>query len=358
MFTTAATRRRRPPTPFTLDESASPDPDPHGLPTEHSVFAATTAAPAPLHRQVDEALRSGDPSRLVSCRAVPPTDEADELLTLLSLQDLALAPLQRLGSRAAFHGHPSVADLQHRLQGTYLERLRRRSRSTRVGLPDGVSGVRRAAALERVPAVYRWLRDDADWDQMVAFLAVEGGPDAGFDDLVALAQIGIQGVPKVALAQNYWDEMGGGRPERVHTELHHRLVDAVDMPRLARDDLATPALDRTALNGVLATNRWLQPELIGALGVLELQAGPRCRAVVGGLERLGAGEGAIDFYREHADVDPVHGKDWLDRVVEPLSEDPSWARRMVDGAVWRHVVNHRFFAWWDGRLVGAGAGLA
>jgi hypothetical protein len=54
----------------------------------------------------------------------------------------------------------------------------------------------------------------------------------------------------------------------------------------------------------------------------------------------------------------VHGKDWLDRVVEPLSEDPSWARRMVDGAVWRHVVNHRFFAWWDGRLVGAGAGLA
>jgi hypothetical protein len=127
------------------------------------------------------------------------------------------------------------------------------------------------------------------------------------------------------------------------------------MPRLARDDLATPALDRTALNGVLATNRWLQPELIGALWVLELQAGPRCRAVVGGLERLGAGEDAIDFYREHADVDPVHGKDWLDRVVEPLSEDPSWARRMVDGAVWRHVVNHRFFAWWDGRHVAAGA---
>jgi hypothetical protein len=349
MFTTAATRHRRPPTPFAPDEPPAVELDPHELPTEHAVFAAATARPTPLHRQVDQALRSGDPSRLVSCRAVPPVDESDGLLTLLSLQDLALAPLHRLGSRAAFHGHPSVADLQHRLQIAYLERLRRRSATTRLALPDGVAGVRRAAALDRVPAVYKWLRDEADWDQMVAFLAVEGGPDAGFDDLVALAQIGIGGVPKVALAQNYWDEMGGGRPERVHTELHHRLVDAVEMPRVARADLPAPALDRMALNGVLATNRWLQPELIGALGVLELQAGPRCRAVVGALERLGAGEDALDFYREHAEVDPVHGKDWLDRVVEPLSEDPSWARRMVDGAVWRHVVNDRFFAWWDGR---------
>ena len=86
------------------------------------------------------------------------------------------------------------------------------------------------------------------------------------------------GVPKVALAENYWDEMGRGRTERVHTELHHRLVDAIDMPRLARTELATPALDRMTLNGLLATHRWLQPELLGLLGVLELQAGPggRC----------------------------------------------------------------------------------
>jgi hypothetical protein len=34
-------------------------------------------------------------------------------------------------------------------------------------------------------------------------------------------------------------------------------------------------------------------------------------------------------------------------VVVPLAEDPAWARRMVDGAVWRHVVNDRFFGWWQ-----------
>jgi hypothetical protein len=249
----------------------------------------------PLSRRVDEALASGDPSQLRACRAVPPADERDALLTLLTLQDLALAPLHQLGARAEFHGHPAAVEILHPLQRSYIDRLRRRSEAGRVELPDGVDGVRRAASIDRVPAVYVWLRDDAEWDQLVRFLTLEGGPDASFDDLVALAQVGIGGVPKAALAENYWDEMGRRRPERVHTELHNRLVTAIDMPHVARTELATPALDRMALNGVLATNRWLQPELLGSLGVLELQAGPRCRAVVGALERLGATEDALDF---------------------------------------------------------------
>lgn len=315
------------------------------LPTTHRIHPPRRrTAAAPLHLRVDNALRSGDPEQLRACRRVWAVDERDELLTLLALHDLSLAPLHRLGDRASFHGHPSVAELQHKLQADYIERMRDRVHHERRGLPDGVAGVRRAAAIDRVPGVYHWIRDVADRDQLVHFLAVEGGPDAGFDDLVALAQVGIGGVPKVALAENYWDELGRGRVDRVHTELHHRLVDAVDMPRVPRQELPTEALDRLALNGVLATSRWLQPELLGALGVLELQAGPRCRAVVGGMERLGLCRDASEFYREHADTDPRHGKDWLDRVVEPLSVDPSWARRMADGALWRHTVNDRFFA--------------
>jgi len=299
-----------------------------------------------LHRRVDAALSSGDPEQLRACRQMPPAGERDELLTMLSLLDLALAPLHQLGPRVEFHGHPSTAELQHRLVSVYLDRLRRRSGPLRLDLPDGVAGVRRAGFLDRVPPVYEWLRDEADWDQMVEFLTAAAYPDTGLDDLVALAQVGICGVPKVALGEHYWDEMGRGRPDRVHTQLHHRLVDAVGMPRRPRVSLATPALDRRALHGVLATHRWLQPELLGALGVVELQAGPRSRAVAGALERLGASEDALDFYREHAEAGRRHGKDWLDRVVEPLAEDPAWARRMVDGALWRHVVDDRFFRWW------------
>ena len=197
-----------------------------------SSLGPAAADAAPLHRRAEAALSSGDPDQLRACRQVPPADERDELLTLLSLHDLALSPLHLLGERATFHGHPATAELQHPLQAATSLGLRRRSHRLRRSVPDGVAGVRRAAALDRVPAVYEWLRDEADWDHLVRFLAIEGGPDAGFDDLVALGQIGIDGVPKLALAENYWDEMGRGRFERVHTELHHRLVDAVDMQRV------------------------------------------------------------------------------------------------------------------------------
>src|SRR5690606_32551419 len=100
---------------------------------------------------------------------------------------------------------------------------------------------------------------------------------------------------------------------------------------------------RLALGGVLVTNRKYQPEALGALGLLELQAGPRCRAVLRALDRLDAPADAYPFYEEHAVADPRHGKEWLDRVIRPLAEAPVWATGMVRGARWRAEVNRRFF---------------
>ena len=116
------------------------------------------------------------------------------------------------------------------------------------------------------------------------------------------------------------------------------------MPVIPRHEQPTSGLLRTALGGILATNRVLQPEMVGALGLLELQAGPRCRRVVQALERLGAPEGAFPFYVEHEQVDPHHGKAWLDNAVAHLGQDPAWAEGMVRGARWRAQVNNAFFA--------------
>jgi hypothetical protein len=95
---------------------------------------------------------------------------------------------------------------------------------------------------------------------------------------------------------------------------------------------------------MLATNRALQPEMIRALGLLEMQAGPRCRRVVSALRRLEAPAGAFPFYEEHASADPRHGKDWLERGVRSLVDaTPAWGPRIVRGARWRSDVNRRLF---------------
>ena len=301
-------------------------------------------ATTPLADAVAHGLDRGDEAALDEALEIHPVGRRDAALALSQLHDLHLAPITELGDRVRFQHHPTVATLKQRLERTFLERL------PTSGVPggDAVAGMRKVAARDLVPPVYDWIADEAELDEVRAYLSLEGGPDGGFDDLVALCQVGIEGEAKVELATNYWDEMGRGSLAEVHTELHRRMAAALGLEHVERREQPVEALERSLLGSTLATNRALQPELIGALGLLELQAGPRCRRVVKGLRRLGCGEEALAFYEEHAVADPRHGKDWLDHVVGPLAERfPQWGPRIVRGAHWRSIVNGRFFAMAD-----------
>lgn len=263
---------------------------------------------------------------------------------LLGVYELWNAPITSLGGRERWQNHPGVASLKWRLEAHFVALLDEWTAGAGPTSADAGAAMRRIARRDD-DGVYEWLATTADLDQLHRFLALEGGPDAGFDDLVATCQVGLVGGPKVVMGANYWDEMGRGRVEGVHTALHGRMVAALALPRIPRAQLPQSSLDRTALNGLLATNRRLQPELVGALGLLELQAGLRCRKVVQALTRLGAPADALPFYEEHATTDPRHGKEWLDGVVAPLvDEHPDWGPRIVRGAAWRAEVNRRMFA--------------
>ena len=302
-----------------------------------------TCALHPLFTQLTTSLGGGGRGLGGLSDAVP-LDWRDLLLTLSAIHDLHSAPLGELDGGERFQHHPAVAALKWKLEEAFVAELVRRDEAEDWDLPEPAAAAMRAiGARGLVPHVYHWLAEDADRNEVAEFLALEGGPDGGFDDLVAACQIGLDGEPKLELARNYWDEMGNGSLARVHTELHRKLSRALGLVPPAREVQPVAALERSVLTGVLATNRWLQPELLGALGLLELQAGPRCRKVVAALERIGAGEDALDFYVEHATVDPRHGKDWVDNAVAPFEADPRWAPGIVRGARWRSIVNAGFF---------------
>jgi hypothetical protein len=265
----------------------------------------------------------------------------EAMATLLDIHALHLAPLTELDGAEEWQHHPRVIALKQRLE----ERLRSRLDEPATAVDDAAEMMRRLAHDESVPLIYDWLAEEASLDELVEFVSFEGGPDADFDDLVAICQVGLSGLPKLTLGANYRDEMGRGDLVDVHTELHGRMVAALGVRAVPTDQLPVSALERKALNGYLATNRSLQPELLGSLGFIECQAGPRCRRVVAAMRRLEVPDGALPFYEEHAAADPRHGKDWLDHAVRPLAlEHPRWAERMVTGAMWRATVNRRFFA--------------
>jgi hypothetical protein len=312
--------------------------------------AATTAIARTLVDKLQHALRTGEPA-LAAVADAEPRDDRDRLLTLQVIHDLHVGDIDQVGDAVRWQHHPAVATLKTRLEQEVLASLDAMADGATIDADaDAVAAIRAIARQDLVPEVYEWVATDASWDELVSFLALEGGPDAGFDDLVAACQVGLRGEPKLELARNYWDEMGRGTLDEVHTELHHQLCEAIDMPRIPRDELPTSALLRTTLGGILATNRVLQPEMIGALGLLELQAGPRCRQVVKAFERLDAPAGAFPFYVEHRDVDPHHGKAWLDNAIAPLADDPRWAAGMVRGARWRAAANAAFFTDMAGRF--------
>lgn len=273
-----------------------------------------------------------------------PVNRRDRFLTLLCLYDIHTAPLPTVEAAAKYQWHPTLTELKRRLEAMWIAELDEAPLPSSVDQTSAVAALRSITALDRVPVVYHWLASEATWQETVWFLALEGGPDAGFDDLVSACQLGLREGPKLELGSNYWDEMGNGRLEEVHTVLHDRMVAAVDMPRIERRDQLVSALERSALGGLLATNRALQPEMLGALGLLESQAGPRCRMVVRAFDRLHAPADARPFYAVHADVDPIHGKNWLNNAIAPLeAEQPHWRLAMIRGAWWRSQLNSAFF---------------
>lgn len=305
--------------------------------------------PSLLADQLTSALRDGGHA-LDLLRSAEPVDRRDLFRTLLTIYDLHTAPLEAVGDAVRFQHHPALSELKGRLEAPWMSELEAAWAAAGdltdcAGADKAVRAMRVVAARDRLPAAYKWLARTATWEQVVEFLALEGGPDGGFDDLIAVCQVGLTGTAKLELSKNFWDEMGQGELAGVHTTLHADLRAALGLREIPREQMGEAALERAALGGLLATNRWLQPEMIGALGLLELQAGPRCRLVLQAFDRLGAPAGAYPFYVEHAEVDPVHGKDWMDKAIEPLAgEKPSWGPRMVKGAWWRSTVNLAFFA--------------
>ncbi len=307
-------------------------------------------SPSRLEDRLGAALRlattTGDDAALRLLADADALDRRDGLAALAAIHDLSLAPVDRLGGTERWQHHPAVAELRLRLEADLVAHLDQLDAETDWDLPDpddAVDSMRRLARLDAVPEVYRWLAEEATFDQLVEFLSLEGGPDGGFDDLVALCQVGLSGRAKLVLGRNYWDEMGRGDERCVHTVLHEQLARALRLQAVPRAEQPVEALERAVLGSFLVLSRAHQPEAVGALGMVELQAGPRCRWVLKALQRLDAPAGAVPFYAEHAEADPRHGKDWLDHAVTELAADPRWARGMVRGARWRALVSRRFF---------------
>jgi len=192
-----------------------------------------------------------------------------------------------------------------RLEGAFLEELRAQAASRAARAPRDVDSFiawfedLKQTGPGQADPLFPWLAEEADIEDFRYFLRQEAAGEAGFEDMLAMAQVKVPAEAKLELANNYWDEMGRGNPKGMHGPMLNALVTQLDLA----PEIETTAWESLALANAMtamATARRYAWHAIGALGVIELTAPGRSRAVADGLRRLGIDGKARSYFELHA----------------------------------------------------------
>jgi hypothetical protein len=183
--------------------------------------------------------------------------------------------------------------------------------------------------------LFPWLAERATMEEMRWFVEQEAAGEAGFDDLLAMAQVKMPVQAKLELARNYWDEMGRGNAKGMHGPMLEALVHALKVTPTIEATLA-PSLALGNTMAALATNRNYAYHALGALGVIELTAPGRAAQVSLALRRLKVSAKARHYFDLHAVLDIKHSEAWNREVFASIvAETPDAAPYIAEGALMR-----------------------
>ena len=166
------------------------------------------------------------------------------------------------------------------------------------------------------------------------------------------------GQAKASFVAIEFDEYGGGRGPHVHQQLFADLMDAAGLSSVYLgylNDVPADALASVNLMSLFGLHRDLRGAAIGHFASTEITSSPGSRRLVDALERMGAPQACIGFYREHIEADAVHEQVVRTDVVGDLvAREPQLDRDVVFGirardAVEERLAKHVMDCWAQGR---------
>ena len=247
--------------------------------------------------------------------------------------------------------HPLVIRLRNEIEQAWETFEQSRLNCLKVDMPEDVETFA-AFFEERCYAHKLWthplfdfLEEQATREEMVDFFLHEGTLILRFCDLVVLSMVGAGDEVRRELANNFWDEVGGGDFQNRHTELYKRLLRHAGIDLATGTGLTSALMEKLGWQGLSGYNLYLNFALhrrnyfksVGALGAGEMMDPPQYERIVKGCQRVGLGDSkAIAYYSGHSEMDVGHGEAWLTGVVNPLIRRHPEARRdIMAGALLR-----------------------
>jgi len=257
--------------------------------------------------------------------------------------------------------HTGLLSVRARLEAAFESALR--ARVATPARPAGLSADAVAAALfalaaaDKSPGLSRFVATKANEPQLREFLIQRSIYQLREADPHTWAIPRLNGRAKAALVEIQTDEYGGGRPERMHSELF-----AFTMRGLGLDSSYGGYLDRVPaitlasvnLMSLFGLHRRLRGAIVGHLAAFEITSSAPNRFYGNGFRRLGHAE-LSGYFDEHVEADAVHeqiaARDLAGGLVEAepdLLDDVMFgaaAALAMDGWVTQHVLG----AWKAGR---------
>ncbi|MEU4535631.1 iron-containing redox enzyme family protein [Streptosporangium sp. NPDC023825] len=241
----------------------------------------------------------------------PAVEDEDLQLALFACYELHYQGFEEV--RQEWEWEPSLLAARKALERRWEEGLARAvPRPPSPPLAPGVPMRRALAELvadDEGPRLSAFLARQADLEQFREFVAHRSIYHLKEADPHTWAIPRLSGRPKAALVEIQADEYGGGRVERMHSELFRATMRGLDM-----DDSYGAYLERVPAITLAISNamslfglhRRHLGALLGHLAAFEMTSSAPNHSYSLGLRRLGGDETARRFYDEHVQADAVH----------------------------------------------------
>lgn len=252
------------------------------------------------------------------------------------------------GVDSGWEWNPAVLQLRGRLEQSFLSAV-----TAAVGdIADDETAAAEMDALSVEPVngtgTSYYLRDEGTWEQMREYFVhyslyhlKEGDPHAWVIPRLV-------GQAKASFVAIEYDEFGAGRAAHLHAQLFADLMAAagLDWTYLGYlDQVPAEALAVVNLMSLFGLHRAYRGAAIGHFASTEITSPPGSRRMAQALERVGAPQECVFFYREHIEADAVHEQVVRTDVVGDLvTREPHLDRDVVFGIRARDVVEDRLAA--------------
>jgi len=316
---------------------------------------ATLPVPrGPLSAAVVEALRSDPPPA-----ALPPAEvgSADPFGEDLQLALHVCYELHYRGFRGVspdWEWEPELLRLRAVLERAFLAALE----AELPGRPS-VDEVLGELLVEPVDGagVSHHLRDEGEWWQMREYLVHRSIYHHKEADPHAWVIPRLSGTAKAALVAVEFDEFGGGRGDRMHSQLYARLLAGAGLETgylHYLDHVPAPMLAAVNLMSLCGLHQRLRGALVGHFAAAEITTAPSAARMAKALERLGAHPDCVEFFTEHIEADAVHEQVMRHDVVGDLvGREPELAESVVFGVratelLEQRLADHLLRSWKNG----------